>query len=122
MVPKRGLDIMGCESARLLKVTNEAGVQPLSFYVPRKSDAFQEDIFPDTASAIPAHSAEEWAAGSSKPPETLSLNPRVAQSNGGGAPKKKFSTVSSLTAELKEAKLRIQQLEEKLAAAGIQCD
>jgi coronin-1B/1C/6 len=122
MVPKRGLDIMGCESARLLKVTNEAGVQPLSFYVPRKSDAFQEDIFPETASAIPAHTAEEWMGGSSKAPETMSLNPKVASQNGGGAPKKKFSTVSSLTAELKDANKRIKYLEEKLAAAGISCD
>ncbi|KAL7505796.1 hypothetical protein ACHAXN_009986 [Cyclotella atomus] len=123
MVPKRGLDIMGCESARLLKVTNEAGVQPLSFYVPRKSDAFQEDIFPETASAMPAHTAEEWMSGSSKAPETISLNPMVARQNGGaGAPKKKFSTVSSLTAELKEANKRIKYLEGKLAAAGISCD
>eukprot|EP00956_Cyclotella_meneghiniana_P019166 scaffold32603_cov68-Cyclotella_meneghiniana.AAC.8 len=122
MVPKRGLDIMGCESARLLKVTNEAGVQPLSFYVPRKSDAFQEDIFPDTASAVPAHTAEEWMSGSSKRPETMSLNPMAANMNGGGAPKKKFSTVSSLTADLKEANKRIKYLEGKLAAAGISFD
>ncbi|KAL7486734.1 hypothetical protein ACHAW6_012334 [Cyclotella cf. meneghiniana] len=122
MVPKRALDIMGCESARLLKVTNESGVQPLSFYVPRKSDAFQEDIFPDTASNVPAHTAEEWLSGSSKPPETISLNPGMSNHSNGGATKKKFSTVSSLTAELKKANLRIKYLEEKLAKAGISSD
>ena len=122
MVPKRGLDIMNCETARLLKVTNESGVQPLSFFVPRKSDAFQEDIFPDTASNVPAHSAEEWMAGSSKPPETVSLNPRMQTNNSNGGAKKKFSTVSSLTAELKEANLRIKYLEKRLAEAGIRYD
>jgi len=124
MVPKRGLDIMSCESARLLKVTNEAGVQPLSFFVPRKSDAFQTDIFPDTASNVPAHSAEEWMGGSSKPPETMSLNPihagKQQQVNGGG--EKKFLTVSSLSEDLKKAESRIKYLETKLAAAGISCD
>ena len=44
-VPKRGLNIMGCETARLLKLTANS-VEPLSFHVPRKSEAFQEDIFP----------------------------------------------------------------------------
>ena len=125
MLPKRGLNIMNCESARLLKVTNESGVQPLSFVVPRKSDAFQEDIFPDTASGVPAHSCEEWFGGSSKGPVLGSLNPRDGGVNGdknGGGQKKKFVTVASLTAELKEAKSRIQYLEEKLAKAGIGCD
>ena len=36
---------MACETARLLKLTANS-VEPLSFHVPRKSEAFQEDIFP----------------------------------------------------------------------------
>jgi coronin-1B/1C/6 len=40
-VPKRGLDVMKCETARLLKLTTTA-VEPLSFIVPRKGDFFQE--------------------------------------------------------------------------------
>lgn len=35
MVPKRGLDVMRCETARLLKLTTNA-VEPLSIIVPRK--------------------------------------------------------------------------------------
>lgn len=35
MIPKRGLDIMKCETARLLKLTSNA-VEPLHVYVPRK--------------------------------------------------------------------------------------
>ena len=80
LVPKRGLNVMQHETARVLKVTNSAGVHPLCFYVPRKSDAFQEDIFPPTASSDPAHSFGEWMAGSSKGCPTMSLNP---SENGG---------------------------------------
>ncbi|EJK70536.1 hypothetical protein THAOC_08093 [Thalassiosira oceanica] len=107
-VPKRGLDIMKCETARLLKVTNENGVQPLSFHVPRKSDAFQSDIFPPTASANPAQTAEEWMKGGSKGPELISLNPNDANgSNGAKAGAKKFKSVSTLTAEVKKLEARV---------------
>ena len=74
-VPKRNLDIMHCETARLLKLTTNS-VEPLSFFVPRKSEAFQDDIFPDTYAGISAHTADEWMDGSSAPPVLKSLNPR----------------------------------------------
>lgn len=121
LVPKRGLDIMKCESARLLKVTNNGGVQPLSFYVPRKSDAFQPDIFPNTSSNEPAHTAEEWWNGSSKGPEMESLNPaKKGAQNGQG--KKKFLSTATLSANLKKAEARIKYLEEKLEAGGVEFD
>jgi len=120
-VPKRGLDIMGHETVRMLKVTNSDGVQPLNFYVPRKSHDFQDDIFPDTASDSPAHSFAEWWEGSSKPPMLTSLNPSKAGSNGGApsAPKKKFKSAAVLTKELEAAKQRIAMLEAKLAENNI---
>jgi len=121
MVPKRGLNIMKCETARLLKVTNEAGIQPLSFVVPRKSDAFQTDIFPDSASSEPAHTAEEWMQGSSKEPILESLNPAKGGGSNGAA-KKKFKSVGTLSAELKKAEARIKYLEGKLDAATIPYD
>ena len=43
-MPKRGLNIMKCETARALKLCSQGGmstVEPLSFIVPRKSEAFQ---------------------------------------------------------------------------------
>lgn len=121
LVPKRGLDIMKCESARLLKVTNNGGVQPLSFYVPRKSDAFQPDIFPNTSSNEPAHTAEEWWNGSSKGPEMESLNPaKKGAQNGQG--KKKFLSTATLSANLKKAEARIKYLEGKLEAGGVEFD
>lgn len=120
MVPKRGLNVMACETARLLKVTNTQGIHPLTFTVPRKSDAFQDDIFPDCAAPIPAHSADQWLSGSSKLPVTMSLNP--AQQKKNHVKKKKFKTVGSLTAELEEAKKRIRHLEHKLTENNISLD
>jgi coronin-1B/1C/6 len=123
LVPKRGLDVMKHETARILKVTNNEGIHPLGFIVPRKSDAFQDDIFPPTASTVPAHSHQEWFEGSSKTPEMVSLKPGAtpaAASGAGGAKKATFKTVGSLSKELDDAKKRIAYLEKKLAEASIE--
>lgn len=121
MVPKRGLDVMKHENTRLLKVTS-TGVSPLCFTVPRKSEAFQDDIFPDCAAPISAHSADEWMSGSSLPPVTMSLNPKERKRNSGGMRQKSFKavTVKSLSGELEEAKERIAYLESKLKEASIE--
>eukprot|EP00591_Stephanopyxis_turris_P005160 CAMPEP_0195519622 /NCGR_PEP_ID=MMETSP0794_2-20130614/15150_1 /TAXON_ID=515487 /ORGANISM="Stephanopyxis turris, Strain CCMP 815" /LENGTH=449 /DNA_ID=CAMNT_0040648807 /DNA_START=105 /DNA_END=1454 /DNA_ORIENTATION=+ len=120
VIPKRGNNIMGCETARLLKVTNEQSVHPLSYIVPRKNDAFQDDIFPDCAAPEPAHTADEWLAGSSMDPVTMSLNPAINKGNIGGAKKVfKARTVAQVSSELKEANERIQYLEKKLTENGI---
>ena len=84
-----------------------------------QSDAFQDDIFPDTCSAVPAHSADEWLAGSSKAPNKMSLDPMKAGEGGGSAPKRRFRTMTVVTKELEEAQKRIDYLEEKLKTAGI---
>jgi len=120
LVPKRGLDVMKHETARLLKLTNSSGVHPLSFYVPRKSDAFQDDIFPDCVAPSHAHSGEQWFSGSSKEPVTMPLNP--ALSGGKAAKKKSFKTVSTLSKELDEANKRIGYLEKKLKENRIAFD
>lgn len=127
-VPKRGLNVMGCETARLLKLTGTGGgaVEPMCFFVPRKSDAFQEDLYPDTASSEPAHSADEWLAGSTAPPKLFSLNPSSrsgsARSSAPTAAPKAFVPAKSaamLQVELDAALAKIKELEAKLAAAGL---
>lgn len=120
-VPKRGLDVMACESARLLKLTTTS-VEPLSFHVPRKSDSFQDDLFPDTASYMPSHSADEWLAGSELPPLLMSLSPEQRSQATTPKEKKVFvaaKTAAQLQTELDAANARIKQLEERLAAAGL---
>jgi len=121
MIPKRGNDIMACETARLLKLTNEQTVQPLSWIVPRKSDAFQPDIFPDCPAAVPAHTVDQWIAGSSKDPVTTSLDPAKSTGKKSGGAKKAFMvrTVAVVENELKEGKQRIKYLESKLQQHGI---
>lgn len=125
MIPKRGLNIMGCETARLLKLTTNS-VEPLSFFVPRKSEAFQDDIYPDTFSGVPSHGADEWMAGSTLPPMLKSLNPNgTPSSSAASSPPKPLIKVKSTTmlqSELDTALARIKLLEEKLAAAGLSAE
>ena len=119
MVPKRGLKIMEHETTRILKVTNTQGVHPLTFTVPRKSDAFQDDIFPDTASPVAPHSFDEWYGGSTKEPNLISLRPGAAQKASGPAKKTAFKSASMLNKELEEARKRIEYLEAKLTDNSI---
>jgi coronin-1B/1C/6 len=74
-VPKRALDILGCEIVRLLKIA-KTQVQPIAFRVPRKSDLFQEDIFPEAYAGVPAQTAEQYAAGETAEPIKISLEPK----------------------------------------------
>ena len=76
-LPKRACNVMKCETAVALKLTGNA-VEVLKFVVPRKSEAFQEDLYPPTFSGVPSHSADEWLAGSDKPPKLCSLDPAEA--------------------------------------------
>lgn len=73
--PKRMLDVPGCEVARILKVTSKNMVIPVSFKVPRKSDLFQDDIFPDTYAGEPAQTADEWFGGADAEPKLASMEP-----------------------------------------------
>lgn len=124
-IPKRGLDIMACETMRILKLTNKDGIHPLSFTVPRKSDAFQDDIFPPAPAPTPAHTFAQWKGGSSKLPLTMKLDPSsMAKSSGGsgssgGAAKTKIKSVPMLSKEVASLKKHIQYLEGKLTDASI---
>jgi coronin-1B/1C/6 len=74
MLPKVACDVASCEVTRLFKLTNNQ-VIPITFVVPRKSDQFQADIFPDTASTDPAVSAEEFFNGQNSEPKLTSMKP-----------------------------------------------
>uniref|UniRef100_A0A3B4B078 Uncharacterized protein n=1 Tax=Periophthalmus magnuspinnatus TaxID=409849 RepID=A0A3B4B078_9GOBI len=70
---KRGVDVNKCEIARFYKL-HERKVEPISMTVPRKSDLFQGDLYPDTASLEPALLAEEWISGQDASPLLVSLS------------------------------------------------
>lgn len=71
-MPKRGLDVKKCEIARFYKL-HERKCEPIAMTVPRKSDLFQEDLFPDTIGPEPSLDAEEWLAGKDAEPIYISL-------------------------------------------------
>lgn len=74
VMPKRGCKVNICEIFRFYKLhASKAICEPISMIVPRKSDQFQPDIYPDTASPTPALSAEEWFSGITKGPVLMSL-------------------------------------------------
>lgn len=56
-LPKRCVDVTNNEIMNLFKLTPNA-IEPISFRVPRKSDQFQEDLFPDCISDEPALTAD----------------------------------------------------------------
>ncbi|XP_037755307.1 coronin-1B [Chelonia mydas] len=71
-MPKRGLDVSKCEIARFYKL-HERKCEPIIMTVPRKSDLFQDDLYPDTAGPDAAMEAEEWVAGKTAGPVLISL-------------------------------------------------
>jgi len=76
-LPKRGCDVNTNEIVRVYKITGQANnqiLQPISFKVPRKSDLFQDDIFPPCRSDEPALTKEQWLGGEEcNGPKTKSL-------------------------------------------------
>jgi len=79
-MPKRGCDVNTNEIVRLYKQTGTL-LQPLSFKVPRKSDLFQDDIFPPCRSDEPALTAAQFFAGESVTgPKTKTLEGGFAKS------------------------------------------
>uniref|UniRef100_A0A1I7VTF7 Coronin n=1 Tax=Loa loa TaxID=7209 RepID=A0A1I7VTF7_LOALO len=77
-MPKLGLNSNENEIARIYKVTTKGVVDELQFFVPRKSDLYQADLYPDTRSHIPALTAEQFIEGQNAPPNLVSVNPDAA--------------------------------------------
>jgi len=132
MVPKRALNIAECEIARGLKLAAEV-CEPISFRVPRKSDLFQDDIYPDTYSGEYSVTADEWMGGANGEPRKISLatgwtppersadfNPEKKEVEAALSDKevreeheKLKNRVAYLEAELAKRDARIKDLEEK---------
>ncbi|KAF6207206.1 hypothetical protein GE061_018446, partial [Apolygus lucorum] len=73
-MPKRGCDINKCEIFRFYKLhTSKPLCEPISMIVPRKSDQFQDDLYPDTAAPTASVSASDWHNGVNRPPILMSM-------------------------------------------------
>ena len=79
MLPKRGCDVSTCEITRFYRLNNNGFCQVIPFVVPRKSELFQEDLYPDTLSDVPAITADEWWCGSNADPVMVPMNERGVQ-------------------------------------------
>jgi len=119
-MPKRGVDVNTNEIVKLFRVVGTK-LEPLSFKVPRKSDLFQEDIFPDCRSDEPAITAEQWFNGESSKPKTKSLQggfQKTAPSSQSFQKKEEqegHGAESDLKKENAELKKRVAFLEQELA-------
>ncbi|CAB4054363.1 CORO2 [Lepeophtheirus salmonis] len=73
-VPKRGCDTSQCEIFRFYKLhATKDVIEPISMIVPRKSEMFQDDIYPETTAPAPSLSAEEWLSGKNGHPILMSM-------------------------------------------------
>jgi coronin-1B/1C/6 len=112
-VPKHGLDTTKCEIARALRLLRDS-VQPVSFQVPRKSDMFQADIYPDTYAGEKMQECQDYLDGKDVAPKMKSMKP----GEGGERAKVTFTAKKSpaeLQKELDAALARIKELEAEVA-------
>ncbi|XP_017779006.1 PREDICTED: coronin-2B-like, partial [Nicrophorus vespilloides] len=73
-MPKRGLTTGNCEIFRFYKLHATKGLcEPISMIVPRKSDHFHEDLYPDTAGTKPAMNGQDWITGRNAMPVLISM-------------------------------------------------
>ncbi|KAJ5659928.1 hypothetical protein N7507_006379 [Penicillium longicatenatum] len=72
-MPKRGINMHDNEIARAFKTVNDGYIEPVSFIVPRRSETFQEDIYPPTIGLTPAMGPSEWFGGKEAIPPKISM-------------------------------------------------
>merc|ERR1712100_974375 len=111
-MPKRICNTRKCEIAISYNLYKN-WINPVSFVVPRKSQLFNKDIFPDTYAGKPALDSASWAAGENKDPVVKSMDPKKQDSEGGGI---KIVSKAGLMKENAALKKRVAELEAQLAA------
>jgi len=106
VLPKLACNVGECEIQVMLKATPST-VEPISFKVPRKSDLFQDDLFPATPGEVASLSADEWLAGKNADPQLVSLE------SGYVAPKHKALEVTKVE-EVTEKELTVPEMKQKI--------
>jgi hypothetical protein len=113
-VPKRCVNVGKHEIMRGFKLESGA-VQPVSWKVPRKSEAFQADLFPDAPACVPSMAADDWVGGvECRAPTLQSMEPGKASDTAktAGASVGVVS-VKDLKKQLAEAQAKIDALEKE---------
>ncbi|XP_067411606.1 coronin-2B isoform X3 [Emydura macquarii macquarii] len=82
VMPKHGLDVSACEVFRFYKLITLKGlIEPVSMIVPRRSETYQEDIYPMTPGTEPALAPDEWLSGMNRDPILMSLKEGYKQTS-----------------------------------------
>lgn len=128
MCPKASVDVLSCETTRFVKLekSNAVGkVSELKFIIPRKSEDFQEDLFPDDYAGKPAQTADDYFDGKDAKPVLMKMDPEERQDADSApalkAPKKQASR-DEIEAELQAAKAKIINLEKEIKELQAQLD
>jgi len=66
-IPKRKVNTDSCEIMKAVKLTNNT-IDLVSFKVPRRSETFQDDIYPDCVCGQPSMNSTEWLGGADREP------------------------------------------------------
>ncbi|EKV06640.1 Actin-binding protein, putative [Penicillium digitatum] len=72
-MPKRGVNMHENEVARAYKTVSDQYIEPVSFIVPRRSENFQDDIYPPATGLAAAMSSSEWLGGKEALPPKISM-------------------------------------------------
>ncbi|KAJ5627272.1 hypothetical protein N7528_004699 [Penicillium herquei] len=72
-MPKRGVNMHENEVTRAFKTVNDGYIEPVSFIVPRRSENFQDDIYPPCFGVTPAMGPSEWLSGKEAIPPKISM-------------------------------------------------
>lgn len=72
-MPKRGVNMHQNEVVRIYKSVADSYIEPISFIVPRRSENFQDDIYPPATGITPAMTSAEWQAGKEAIPSKISM-------------------------------------------------
>ena len=90
IVPKRGCVTAQCEIFRFYKLhATKDIIEPISMIVPRKSESFQDDIYPETQAPVPSltgmlrgHSQTTWTERHTYMVREMSTNVHVRYIHG----------------------------------------
>jgi len=120
VLPKRVCKTADCEVTRMLKLCTSS-VEPLSFVIPRKSELFQADLYPDCRAAKAALKAGDFFGGKNANPVLMSLDPKKRSDVPAEATvtMAKVKTAAELQKELDAAHHRVTELEALLKKNNI---
>lgn len=113
-LPKTAVDTKSCTIQVGLRLLRDA-VVPIHFQVPRKSEMFQEDLYPETYAGVATLTADEWLAGQNAAPKMCSMNPKERGEEKADVVFVAKKSPAELQAELDVANKRIAELEAMVA-------